>query len=403
MAFSPDLSKPNSNLNQAGVRPLRLFGLIFTLAGIGFFIPFFGLPALHVLAAQNWHEVSCTVLESEVVSRSGGNHGEQYGIAIKFAYDFGATHYIGTRYDFSIGTSNIYGYRRDIVDRLPPGTKTICYVNPEKPSQAVMNRGFGKDAWFVFLPLIFIAVGLAVIFAAPRMARSQDVLRERLPPADGNLQLAIGDDQSPLGKFVAISFIALLWNSIISFLVREAYFTHSSSPAGWFLKLFAIPFMLVGLLTILGSIYQFLALFNPRPNLKLSAPQLFLGASSELRWSFSGNYSRIRRLTIVIEGSEKATHLVRRYSTANGRDGPSNQTNTSVFARIPVVDTTRPTDIGAGRARFTLPSDTMHSFFSVHNAIVWSVNVHGEIDRWPDVKAIFRITVAPLPIPIQSA
>ena len=55
-------------------------------------------------------------------------------------------------------------------------------------------------------------------------------------------------------------------------------------------------------------------------------------------------------------------------------------------------------DIGAGRGTFAIPADTMHSFASRHNKIIWSIVLHGEISGWPDVKTEFPINVAPLAI-----
>ena len=39
----------------------------------------------------------------------------------------------------------------------------------------------------------------------------------------------------------------------------------------------------------------------------------------------------------------------------------------------------------------------MHSFSSDNNAVVWSLVVHGEIDRWPDVSESYEVEVRPLP------
>jgi hypothetical protein len=39
----------------------------------------------------------------------------------------------------------------------------------------------------------------------------------------------------------------------------------------------------------------------------------------------------------------------------------------------------------------------MHSFSATHNQIVWTLEVKGEIQRWPDVDDAFPITILPLP------
>ena len=43
-----------------------------------------------------------------------------------------------------------------------------------------------------------------------------------------------------------------------------------------------------------------------------------------------------------------------------------------------------------------IPEDTMHSFASPNNEVVWSLVVSGDIPRWPDVDETFDIEVRPL-------
>jgi hypothetical protein len=38
----------------------------------------------------------------------------------------------------------------------------------------------------------------------------------------------------------------------------------------------------------------------------------------------------------------------------------------------------------------------MHSFEAGHNKIIWSLRVHGDIYRWPDVKDEYPIVVLPM-------
>jgi hypothetical protein len=38
----------------------------------------------------------------------------------------------------------------------------------------------------------------------------------------------------------------------------------------------------------------------------------------------------------------------------------------------------------------------MHSFKADNNQIIWSLTVHGDIPRWPDIKDSFEIVVPPM-------
>ena len=193
---------------------------------------------------------------------------------------------------------------------------------------------------------------------------------------------------SPLGKLVGIVLIALFWNGIVSVFVWQLVKSwRAGSPDGC-LTLFLIPFVLVGLVLLLGIPYQFLALFNPRPRLVLTPGRLVLGSAADLAWSFRGKAGRIQRLVIKLEGQEEADYT----------RGTDRVTAKEVFATIPLVDTALQSSIAAGSTRIEVPADTMHSFAAPDNRIVWTLLLQGTIRMWPDVKESLPVVIAPRPV-----
>jgi hypothetical protein len=146
-----------------------------------------------------------------------------------------------------------------------------------------------------------------------------------------------------------------------------------------------IPFVLIGLVMILVVVYLSLALFNPRATLTVNANAVPLGGALEVQWRLTGRVEVVRRLRIWLEGREEATY----------RRGTSTCTDSEVFATVELAAADMPHDIREGRRSVTVPTDTMHSFEACHNKIVWALQVHGEIERWPDVKEQFPIVVLP--------
>jgi hypothetical protein len=67
-----------------------------------------------------------------------------------------------------------------------------------------------------------------------------------------------------------------------------------------------------------------------------------------------------------------------------------------VFYVHELTDTSRAVDIHRGKAKWTVPADTMHSFAAPNNRIVWVLHVHGHLHGWPDVKDEYVLKVAPL-------
>jgi hypothetical protein len=60
------------------------------------------------------------------------------------------------------------------------------------------------------------------------------------------------------------------------------------------------------------------------------------------------------------------------------------------------VSTADPLAMTQGRVTLSVPADSMHSFRADHNRIVWSIMVHGDVPRWPDVKETYDVTVVPM-------
>ena len=140
------------------------------------------------------------------------------------------------------------------------------------------------------------------------------------------------------------------------------------------------PFRLIGLV-----VYHLLALFNPRPALQLSSRTIPLGGAAELRWTFTGQTSRIRELTVTLRGVERATY----------REGTSTYTDESTFYELELYRTSALAEIASGQVGFLLPQDMMHSFGAENNKIIWRLDMRGDIKSWPDVKESFEIEVTP--------
>jgi hypothetical protein len=60
------------------------------------------------------------------------------------------------------------------------------------------------------------------------------------------------------------------------------------------------------------------------------------------------------------------------------------------------VDTPSHSQVFAGQTRFTIPRDTMHSFTSSNNKIIWMLHLSGDIKRWPNIKEEFEIVIRPM-------
>jgi hypothetical protein len=380
-------SKPKENRSiSAGARSGKGVGcLVFTIFLItGATGTFFLLvaPLGRVLDARNWIATPCTIISSEV----GYHRGEDsatYSIDIYYRYEFDGREYRTDRYDFMGGSSSGRERKARVVRDFPAGSTQTCWVNADRPDEAVLNRDFRPVMLFGLIPLVFVvigAIGLLGGFGGGGRVRGPGMTE---PDLGG--PVALKRKVSPLGKLIGMLVFCLFWNGIISIFLFAVVQGWMKGDGSIFMTLFMLPFVLIGLGTLAGVVYFILALFNPEPRLKLESGRIAIGESASVDWTIGGNVRRIRKLTLTLEGQEQATY----------RRGTTTRTDRSLFHREVLLETEDHRDMSFGQVKLTIPQQTMHTWKASNNRIDWALRVHGDIHRWPDVDEEFAITVEP--------
>jgi hypothetical protein len=159
VSVSSRKSLANRSKRQLGSGCLRLFFLPFFLIGVGFFYGLTIHPALKILAARSWVETPCVIDSSEVQSHSGSKGSRTYSVGITYHYFFADQEYKSDRYYFGSGSSSGWKAKNAVVQKYPPGKETVCFVDPNKPSEAVLNRGWFGELGFGAIGLLFALVG----------------------------------------------------------------------------------------------------------------------------------------------------------------------------------------------------------------------------------------------------
>jgi hypothetical protein len=376
-----------------GTGCLVLFGSIFLLAGLAAFYFLFVRPMSRYVAARSWIATPCTVLDSRV-GESTSDDSTTYRVEISFAYSVGGGEYRSDTYDFFHDVySSGYDGKAAVVERYPPQSRTLCYVDPEDPSQAVIDRSFKPFYLLGLLPLVFVGAGLAIVVWAVKASPARRAsLPGSVPPPFGHPPpqkvegpVELKPQWSPVGKFIGIVCVALFWNGIVSVFVWQAYQAWQGGQPDGCLTLFLVPFVLIGLVLLAGVCGQFLVLFNPRVKITLNRATLVPGEAALLQWRFAGRASRVRRLTITLEGVEEVRY----------RRGTDTHTDRSVFTTLPIANADQEFSIPQGSAVIRVPEDAIPSFEAANNKIVWSLKVCSEIGGWPDSEDVYVVLVRP--------
>lgn len=368
-----------------------LFGLIFFSAG-AFFCWFMALsPLFKSLGSKDWPQVSCTIDSSEVESHSSSD-GTTYSVEISFTYSVKGDTYQSDTYNFSSASSSGRSGKAEIVALYPVGSEHTCWVNPDDLGEAVLSRDIPGIVYFVIpFTSIFMVIGLGIMFGSAgllpeKWTKSFRNRHKRVSTESAGTQ-QLKSNSSGIGRVVGVTFVACFWNGITSVFLVQIIKSHQSGNPDWFLTIFMIPFVVIGLGLIFGIFHSLLALANPKLELILSESSPALGETVQLEWSATKPLNRVRTLKLSLQGEEAATY----------RRGTDTRTDKSTFHRDILLELDQPTQ-QRGTLEFTVPAISMHSFDSGNNKITWQLCVDGDIPRYPDIKNTYPITVRPLPL-----
>lgn len=182
------LSSSNSTKTGSGFGCLTIFGLCFLIPGL--LIGFFALKNLYSnLQANTWEPVQATILSSNLkVSR--GDDSTTYKALGTFSYSYAGKEYTSDMLYFGGGSDNVGSFHQDLVRDLSNAQSTgktlQAWVNPDKPSQAVLIKDirWGMFGFMMIFPLIFGGVGAGIIYAgfrAKKQSKIESTLQSHYP------------------------------------------------------------------------------------------------------------------------------------------------------------------------------------------------------------------------------
>jgi len=368
-------------------KAIILFGLLFVVVGGAVFVPLTALPAIRFVASMSWEPTPCTIVNSRLRSWSTDD-GTSYRADVLYQYQSGGRDWTSNRVVFFGFVNSGRDAARAILDRHPDGAADSCWVNPKDPSKSVLERKLRPHHLIGLAPLVFVIIGWALAYAGwKKMRARQGIPEARIAEAlSAGEPLQLEPQVGPVGKVLGALFFTVIWNGIVSVFVWRAFKVWEQGQPDWFLTIFLVPFVLVGIFSVGFLGRTLLALANPRPRLTLTPGSPRLGESLRLEWKFTGRNTRLGHLRIFLEGREEATY----------RRGTKTHTDCETFATLDLVDSANDWEIPRGTTETVVPDDTMHSFEGESNKIVWEIKVEGDIARWPDVEQNFPIRIRPM-------
>lgn len=380
-------------------------------------------PVSSYLSALSWEEIPCTIQESRVERpappKRGINKsdGRATRVGVIFSYTIGGRKYNSSRYDF-LGAYKT-GERDEqeaFVARSPKGTRTLCWVNPENPREAVLKRDFSADYLVGSLFSLFILGGFTGVswslyhmFGGPAWSRARRQARRKASRHTESAQDAeprkLKPRVSALRTLIGGSIVAAIWNGFVWLMWSDVIEGWQEGKLMIVLTLFTLLMSMVGLVLIWATIAPIVTQvlnprlgLNPRLELTLSRSKLKPGQSVILQWKLHGNTERVRRLLITVESPDvpflldnsEGEELEEGVETEAAMEDEPEKDRPDF---ITIVDTDQPMLIAEGTARFEVPSDAEFLFDEAQEELSWTLRTRCEIPRWPDSVEEHTLTI----------
>ncbi len=239
--------------------------------------------------------------------------------------------------------------------------------------------------------------------AMARRAADINPLSDALPserefptvPRDANLTNSPGvrlayrlpvTHSGPWILFAATAFF-LIWNSITAAIVMVAIKSHVAGRPDWFLSIFVVPFVIIGVWATFYFAQQMLLHTGIGPtNVEISEHPLLPGHSYQLFLSQAGRL-HMRSLELLLVCEEETTFL-------QGTDIRTERC--CVFSETVFVAEDfkiEPSNAFQRECELQVPTGVMHSFRAKHNAVHWMLVARGQAKSWPAFERNFPVIV----------
>lgn len=146
----------------------KYFGLIFcgifAAVGIGMFA-FKSMPMIvDWVKVQSWQPVQANLIDHSLAYSSSGEGGTTYKAKASYEYYYNNQKYTAKRVGISGGSDNVGSYHQDMQRKLSRvGNKPMTvWVNPNEPSQAIIDRSFRYGLLFFYFVFVVVFGGFGL-------------------------------------------------------------------------------------------------------------------------------------------------------------------------------------------------------------------------------------------------
>jgi hypothetical protein len=151
-------------MNNETLLTVGILGCVFLLLNVIFLAIIFATRR-KMNAVQSWSSTMGTVLASYLERRRSGNQGSANYPVVQYSYNVGGQMYQGSKIAPGMEVGGTGAGR--VVEKYPEGAQVMVFYDPNKPSDAVLERK-APAQWILWLVLAIFDVmlcGMAITFA----------------------------------------------------------------------------------------------------------------------------------------------------------------------------------------------------------------------------------------------
>jgi hypothetical protein len=122
---------------------------------------------------DRWIEIPCEIVVSAIDDSGRTQHdGVKYQLEIRYRYRFGETDYLGEKMNRYRPVASGDPDKTGSVQRsYPVGSKTVCFVNPDDPADAILKRDSKAALYSIWFPMLFVVGGIGIAVSGFRRNR----------------------------------------------------------------------------------------------------------------------------------------------------------------------------------------------------------------------------------------
>nr|WP_281375535.1 DUF3592 domain-containing protein [Haloferula luteola] len=367
-------------------RGVRVVAWATSVIGIVWVISFSG-KWQEALNARSWVKTPAEVIWSRVREQDSDD-GTTYSVDIFYRYTYEGQEYRSNRRRLISSSSSGRASKQAEVDAHPPGQAISCWVDPGHPDRAVLERGWVFHGVMAAVAVAILLTSMGCwwrVLGGPSDGDASRRLRENENRKGLGREVRDGSLRRRWTSLTVALLTAGFWNGLVSVFVGVAWKAWKGGNPEWFLMLFLIPFVGIGIFLLGAVVVQGVALFSPRYGVELEKVSLRPGEDTALQWMRTGGVGTPRRLRIWLVGREEATY----------QRGSSTTTARETFFEQELFATEAPLRMREGRLTVTIPAGGMPSLRTPHNKLRWFAVLGVETPRMPAVLDEYEIDVVP--------